>query len=194
MNEAGKTPVPDETLAALASDGDMAAFEELVNRHRVLVYRIARSITGSHDEADDAAQETFIRVYRALGGYDPGRPFKPWLRRIAHNTSLNVLRKERAGGRKVPLDDAPQMVDRSPGPMEAIVGGEVHRQAAEALGRLHPDLRATLLMRSVEGLSYREIAQATGVRIGTVMSRLSRARNHILKALRAGPVLPEAGE
>ena len=82
--------VRDEVIARRAASGDMEAFEELVNRHRMAVYRLARSITGNHDDADDAAQETFIRVYRALGTYDPGRSFKAWLKRIAYNTSLNV--------------------------------------------------------------------------------------------------------
>ena len=75
--------VRDEALAGLAASGNMEAFEELVNRHRMPVYRLARSITGSHDDADDAAQETFLRVYRALNTYDPKRPFKPWLKKIA---------------------------------------------------------------------------------------------------------------
>jgi RNA polymerase sigma-70 factor (ECF subfamily) len=89
----------DEILAKRAAAGDMSAFEELVDRHRMAVYRLARSITGNHHDADDAAQETFLRVYRALGSYDPDRPFKPWLKRIAYNTSLNTIRASKSRSR-----------------------------------------------------------------------------------------------
>jgi RNA polymerase sigma-70 factor (ECF subfamily) len=194
LTEVEKHTPADEVLAALAKSGDMAAFEQLVNRYRVIVYRVARSITGSHDDADDAAQETFIRLYRSLERYDSQRPFKPWIRRIAHNTSLNVLRKHKAGGRKVALEDAGQVVNGGPGPQEIAESADSQRHAREAIEALQPDLRTVLLMRSVEGLSYKEIAQMTGVKIGTVMSRLSRARNHILKAMQAEEVLPEGGE
>lgn len=86
----------DEVLAERAAAGDMEAFESLVNRHRKGVYRLARSITGNHDDADDAAQDTFVRVFRALETYDPTRPFMAWLKRITCNTSLNILRSSRA--------------------------------------------------------------------------------------------------
>lgn len=187
-------PVHDEILAAQAASGDMAAFEELVNRHRMAVYRLARSITGSHDDADDAAQETFIRVYRALGTYDPERPFKAWLKRIAYNTSLNVLRSSRIRSSRCSDSDLPELSDPSPGPDCELEAGQTASGVQQAVISMPTELRATLLLRAVEGMSYRDIASATGVRIGTVMSRLSRARERVLRALEAQGTMGQRGE
>ena len=87
MNEVG-----DEILAQRAASGNMEAFEELVNRHRSTVYRLARTVTGNHHDADDAAQETFVRVFRALGSFDPNRPFRPWLKdHVQHESQRSAL-------------------------------------------------------------------------------------------------------
>ena len=87
----------DERLAALAAGGDRGAFDALVTRHRQAVYRLCWSATGNAADADDAAQETFVRVYRSLPSYDPARPFGPWLRKIAWNCGLTVRRDGNAG-------------------------------------------------------------------------------------------------
>jgi len=178
--------VRDEALAGLAASGNMEAFEELVNRHRMSVYRLARSITGNHDDADDAAQETFLKVYRALGNYDPGRPFRPWLKKIAYNTSLNVLRASRKRLRETSSEDVPEPADPAPGPDHWIEEEQAVSGIRWAVDGMPVELRTTLLLRTVEGMSYRDIARATGVRIGTVMSRLSRARGRVQQALEPG--------
>ncbi|MDF1535139.1 MAG: RNA polymerase sigma factor [bacterium] len=178
MNEVG-----DETLAQRAAAGDMEAFEELVNRHRSAVYRLARTLTGNHHDADDAAQETFVRVFRALGSFDPNRPFKPWLKRITYNTSLNVLRSSKVRSRQTTSENLPEIADPSPGPGCSIQAGQTMEKVDEALLNMPGELRATLLLRTVDGMSYKEIAAATGVRIGTVMSRLSRARERVHEVL-----------
>jgi len=175
----------DEVLAERAASGDTGAFETLVNRHRVGVYRLARSITRNHEDADDAAQETFLRVYRALGTYDPGRPFKPWLKRIAHNTALNILRTSRGGSTRIDQDSLPELPDPSPGPDCGLETGQTVSGIRQAMARMPAELRSTLLLRTVEGMSYKDIAGTMGVRIGTVMSRLSRAREKVLEALEA---------
>ncbi len=186
--------VRDEALAGLAASGNMEAFEELVNRHRMPVYRLARSITGSHDDADDAAQETFLRVYRALNTYDPKRPFKPWLKKIAYNTSLNVLRSSRNRLRETSEGDLPGLADPAPGPDHGIEGGQTASGIRWAVNAMPAELRTTLLLRAVEDMSYKDIATATGVRIGTVMSRLSRARGRVQQALESSGVLGQRGE
>ena len=173
----------DEALAASAAGGDRYAFEQLVERHRAAVYRLARAMTANHADADDAAQETFIRIHRALGSYDPTRPFKAWMLRIARNTSLNVLRSTRPG-RTVPIDeDMPEPPDPAPGPEEALRTRQAGASLSRALAALPEELRTVLVLRAQDGMSYREIAGVMGCRIGTVMSRLSRARERILKAL-----------
>jgi RNA polymerase sigma-70 factor (ECF subfamily) len=186
--------VSDEILAGRAASGDMKAFEELVNRHRMPVYRLARSITGNHDDADDAAQETFIKIYRALDTYDQERPFKAWLKRIAYNTSLNVLRASRLRSSKTADSDLTELADPSPGPCHHLEAGQAAAGVRWAVNSMPTELRATLLLRTVEGMSYKDIANATGVRIGTVMSRLSRARERVSQALETSGVLGKRGE
>jgi RNA polymerase sigma-70 factor (ECF subfamily) len=173
----------DERLATLAAGGDRRAFEALVTRHREAVYRLCWSAAGNHADADDAAQETFVRLYRALPTYDPQRPFGPWLRKIAWNCGLSARRDAKAG---VPVDDgaaAPETADPAPGPAEAAEGNEEHRRVADAVAALPAELRTVMVLRAVEGLSYAEIAETAGIPAGTVMSRLSRARGRLLGAL-----------
>jgi RNA polymerase sigma-70 factor (ECF subfamily) len=161
----------------------MSAFEELVDRHRVSVYRLARSITGNHHDADDAAQETFLRVFRSLGTYDPGRPFKPWLKRITYNTSLNTVRAGKNRARGEVQGDMPEVADQSPGQFDKLEAMQNAQSVDKAVQALPSELRATLLLRAVDGMSYKDIASAMGVKIGTVMSRLSRAREQVLHVL-----------
>ncbi|UCG38017.1 MAG: RNA polymerase sigma factor [bacterium] len=177
--------IRDETLALKAASGDMMAFEELVNRHRMTVYRMARTVTGNHHDADDAAQETFLRVYRSLRSYDPQRPFRPWLRRIAYNTSLNNVRARSARSRGMTDTDPPDVPDPNPGQSAVLEARQSAVRVEDAVDSLPGELRATLLLRVVEGMSYKEIAAATGVRIGTVMSRLSRARERVQECLQS---------
>ncbi len=173
----------DEALAFLAAGGDRGAFEELVNRHRMGVYRLARSVTGCHADADDAAQEAFLRIYRALGDYDPGRPFRAWMMRIAYNASLTVRRSGRGGRIRPAGNELPDPPDPGPSPQERIEDAERQSALARSLEALPEELRAAMVLRTREGMSYRQIAQTMGCRIGTVMSRLARARRRIIDGL-----------
>jgi len=175
----------DERLAARAAAGDRSAFEALVTRHRKAVYRLCWSAAGNHADADDAAQETFLRVFRALPSYDPGRPFLPWLRRIAWNCGLSVRRDRRAGVPVVSGEELPDPADPAEGPEAVAAGNEEKRRVAAAMSDLPAELRTVLVLRAVEGLSYAEIAEAAGIPAGTVMSRLSRARERMVAALKA---------
>jgi RNA polymerase sigma-70 factor (ECF subfamily) len=186
--------IRDETLAKRAAAGDMSAFEDLVDRHRMAVYRLARSITGNHHDADDAAQETFLRVYRALGSYDPDRPFKPWLKRITYNTSLNTVRATKSRSRGFVAGDFTEVADQSPRQPERMEAKQSIARVDNAVQTLPSELRATLLLRAVEGMSYKDIATAMGVKIGTVMSRLSRARERVLDVLEPAGGVAQRGE
>jgi RNA polymerase sigma-70 factor (ECF subfamily) len=177
----------DERLAERAARGDRAAFETLVTRHRQAVYRLCWSATGNHADADDAAQETFVRLFRSLSSYDASRPFAPWLRKIAWNTSLTVRRDARAGVPRLPESEAPEAVDPSPDPSAAAERKQETERVAGAMAGLPAELRTVLVLRAVEGLSYAEIAESTGVPAGTVMSRLSRARERLAALLGKGP-------
>lgn len=173
----------DERLAAMAAEGDRDAFEALVTRHREAVYRLCWSASGNHADADDAAQETFVRLHRALPSYDPSRPFGPWLRRIAWNCGLSARRDGRAGLAVAGEGEAPEMADPSPGPEERAEGNEERERVSGAMAGMPAELRTVLVLRAVEGLSYAEIAETAGIPAGTVMSRLSRARERLLRAL-----------
>jgi RNA polymerase sigma-70 factor (ECF subfamily) len=176
----------DERLAERAAKGDRAAFEALVTRHRRAVYRLCWSATGNPADADDAAQETFVRLFRSLSAYDASRPFAPWLRKIAWNTSMSVYRDAKAGVPRVPESEAPEAVDPSPDPSAAAERKQETERVAEAMAGLPAELRTVLVLRAVEGLSYAEIAESTGVPAGTVMSRLSRARDRLAAVLGKG--------
>jgi len=173
----------DERLAALAAGGDRDAFDALVTRHRQAVYRLCWSAAGNAADADDAAQETFVRMYRSLPSYDPARPFGPWLRKIAWNCGLTARRDRNAGVPGVAGGEAPEAVDPAPDPEEAASDKEESHRVAEAMAGLPAELRMVMVLRAVEGLSYAEIALAAGIPAGTVMSRLSRARTRLLAAL-----------
>jgi len=175
----------DERLAARAAAGDRRAFEALVTRHRHAVYRLCWSVTGNPADADDAAQETFLRVYRALPSYDPERPFGPWLRKIAWNCGLSARRNGQAGVPKVSGEELPDPADPAGGPEDEASGNEEKRRVAAAMAALPEELRTVIVLRAMEGLSYAEIAEAVGIPAGTVMSRLSRARERLLAALSA---------
>jgi RNA polymerase sigma-70 factor (ECF subfamily) len=175
----------DERLAVRAAGGDRRAFEVLVTRHRRAVYRLCWSATGNPADADDAAQETFLRVYRALPSYDPERPFGPWLRKIAWNCGLSVRRDGQAGVPMVSGEELPDPADPADGPEAAASGNEEKRRVAAAMAGLPAELRTVMVLRAVEGLSYAEIAEAAGIPAGTVMSRLSRARQRLVAALSA---------
>ena len=185
----------DEAIAKRAAAGDMSAVEDLVERHRLAVYRLARSITGNHHDADDAAQETFLRMYRALDSYDPARPFRPWLKRIAYNTSLNTVRASRNRSRGLVDEGIPELTDMSPQQPERMEAKQSAQRVEHAVQTLPSELRATLLLRAVDGMSYKDIATTMGVKVGTVMSRLSRAREKVLDILEpAGNVPVQRGD
>ena len=178
----------DESLAARAAGGDPRAFDALVTRHRQAVYRLCWAATGNHADADDAAQETFVRVFRSLPSYDPARPFGPWIRKIAWNCGLTVRRDGSAGVPVVAGSDASEAVDPAPGPEESAAGNEERLRVAGAMAALPDELRTVMVLRAVEGLSYAEIALVAGIPAGTVMSRLSRARKRLLDALGTGSI------
>ena len=189
----------DATEAALlagAQGGNLFAFDEIVRRYQRRVYSTTLRIVRRHDLADDVTQEAFLRAHRALASYDRGRPFGPWICRIAANLAINHVRSPEA--REEALDES--ALDRSPdgasdGPLDAILEKEARSVLEEAVGRLPAEQRAVFVLRTFEDLSYKEIAEALDLSVGTVMSRLSRAREKLRGALAGylGPALARAG-
>jgi RNA polymerase sigma-70 factor (ECF subfamily) len=176
-------------LIARARAGSFFAFEEIVKRHQRRVYAVARRILRRHDLADDVTQEAFIRAHRALGDFDLARPFGPWVCRIAANLAINHVRSPQH--REEPLDDRPRAEPAAAGdPLAGLLEAEAQAVLERAMGELPAEQRAVFVLRVNEELSYREIAEALDISIGTVMSRLWRAREKLRGLLL--PYLTEA--
>jgi RNA polymerase sigma-70 factor, ECF subfamily len=184
-------PAPEEAfLLGRARQGDLAAFETVVGRYQRRVYGVALRIVRAHDVADDVAQEAFVRAWRSLDRFELGRPFGPWVCRIAANLAVNHVRSPRAREEGLPEGYA-ETRSSDPGPLAAVLDAEARHVLDEAMGGLSVEQRAVFVLRTVEEMSYEEIAEALGISPGTVMSRLFRARERLAKAL--GPYLGAAG-
>jgi RNA polymerase sigma-70 factor (ECF subfamily) len=146
------------------------------------VYGVALRIVRAHDVADDVAQEAFVRAWRSLDRFELGRPFGPWVCRIAANLAVNYVRSPRAREEGLPEGYA-ETRSSDPGPLGTVLDAEARQVLDKAVGGLSPEQRAVFVLRAVEEMSYEEIAGALGISQGTVMSRLFRARERLAKAL-----------
>ncbi len=174
---------PDESfLIARAQRGDPSAFEEIVRLYQRRVYGVALRIVRAHDVADDVTQEAFLRAWRSLDRFELGRPFGPWVCRIAANLAVNHVRSPRAREEGLP-DGHAETRTNAPGPLGALLDAEGATVLEKAMGQLPQEQRAVLVLRVVEELSYAEIAETLGISPGTVMSRLFRARERLAQAL-----------
>jgi len=180
-------PGREAALVRAAQEGDQAAFSEIVRHHQRAVYRVAYALTRNAADADDLAQETFVRAFQAIGRFRVGEPLHPWLSRIAVNQaySLHRRRKRRPETAIEPLIEAGrQWAAGGDDPSEQAAEAESHQRLAEAFAGLSPEHQAVLTLRVVEDLPYDEIARVLNVPAGTVMSRLSRARAELRQRLR----------
>lgn len=172
----------EQALAAAAQQGDLGAFNQLVIHYQKLAYHVAYRILSDADAAADATQDAFLRAFRAIGQYRGGS-FKAWILRIVTNTCYDQLRaKQRRPTASLEallvsdLVPTPSFVDQAESP-EAYAERQELSQAIQAgINTLPPDQRIALTLCDVAGMSYQEIAKATRVSLGTVKSRISRAR------------------
>ena len=171
--------VSEAELVKDAQHGDRNAFSELVRIHTHGVFNVVYRMCGDALIAEDAAQETFIRAWQSISSYRPRTPLRNWLYRIAFNAAMDMLRKEK---RILPNDiEDMQLTDGQPG-LESLVSQQERTQLVQKAILSLPDAsRAVLVLREYEGMSYQEISSTLDIPIGTVMSRLSYARN-LLKA------------
>lgn len=169
-----------------ALNGDSRAFEYIIRKYQKRLYYTVLQIVMNHDDTNDVIQETFIKAYTKLSTYDRSYPFYPWLYRIAVNTSLN-LQKKKARLRALSLDDLDNNhhadLAESPRQMREMVGGELAVQIKSALSKIPLEQRTVFMLRVNDGLSYQEISDTLAISIGTVMSRLSRARDKLRSLL-----------
>jgi RNA polymerase sigma-70 factor, ECF subfamily len=168
------TPVDERLEQALA--GDRAAIEQLLTAHHAPVYRISYRMMGNHEDAQDAVQETLVRTARNLAKYDPARPFVPWLYAITMNVCRDQMRK-RKRFRAEPLDQVPsEKLAKAPDVIRKLAVDDEMKVLEAGLATLPPKERAAIVLRDIEGLSTREVAQTLGSREQTVRSQISRAR------------------
>nr|WP_308301670.1 RNA polymerase sigma factor SigE [Frankia umida] len=177
--------------AATAEAWVPPSWEDVVREHGNRVYRLAYRLTGNAHDAEDLTQDVFVRVFRSLADYTPGT-FEGWLHRITTNLFLDRMRRQQ----KIRFDALPEDTERLAGREASpeAVYAEAHLDAdvEAALAALPPDFRAAVVLCDIEQLSYEEIAQTLGVKLGTVRSRISRGRAMLRAAL--ADRAPRAGE
>ncbi|MBC7260226.1 MAG: sigma-70 family RNA polymerase sigma factor [Chloroflexi bacterium] len=188
----------EQSLIAQAQRGDLHAFNQLVLAYQSTLYNVAYRILGDSDAAADATQDAFVSAYKAIARFRGGS-FKAWLLRIVTNACYDQLRVKQ----RRPTDSLDDMLvepehdatlrDDSESPEDFVLRQELGAAIQQGLSVLPPDQRITLVLSDIEGLSYEEIAQATQVSLGTVKSRLSRARSKLRDyLLHNGELLPAA--
>jgi len=175
------SPANEIMLVKQAQNGDCNAFSELVRMHAGNVQRVVYRMCGNMQLAEDAAQETFIQAWLRLPSYRPRSSLRNWLYRIAVNTTIDMLRKEK---RILPdaVEDL-QLMDLQPGPESILASNERAQWIRTAIVALPAAGRSVLVLREYEGLSYKEIADTLDIPVGTVMSRLSYARKLLKEKL-----------
>ena len=184
-------PTPDQILVQRVQRGDQVAFELLVMKYQRRIFRLIMRFIRDPALAEDVAQETFLRAYRAIPQFRGESQFYTWLYRIAVNTAKKTLAE---GAREVSLRDGStedgetSSVDEHLSDLETpeavLAGRQVVRTVNAAIDELPEDLRTAIALREIEGMSYEDIARAMGCPVGTVRSRIFRAREAIARRLR----------
>ena len=190
-----KSPPPDDkALAIQAADGSQRAFRELLERFEGPVFSLVYRMVRDRALAEDLAQEAFIRAFNAIGGYNPRYKFSSWIFKIAHNVTIDHIRRKRI--RTLSLEGSPTAVTaeeqartrpvvEAPGerPDAYVENLELGSEIEAAIGRLRPHYRTVTLLRHVEGYSYKEIAEIMDLPLGTVKTYIHRARLELKEAL-----------
>jgi RNA polymerase sigma-70 factor, ECF subfamily len=184
----------DQEIVVLARQGREAAYKELIGRYQRPVFSLIYRLVRDREKSEDLAQETFIKVLNALDRYDPSFKFSSWIFKIAHNTSLDHLRKKELV--TLSLEGSPhaesqseieastvQALSTEETPEDYAASRELGATLEKAIGRLRPEYRTAIVMCHVEGRPYEEIAEVMGVPLGTVKTYIHRARNELKKEL-----------
>ena len=189
-------PQPDlpAEVVASAQEGDEAAFRQVVEHYQGSVFAIAWRMTHDRAQAEDLCQEVFLRLWRKFHAFDPGRPLRPWLLRLATNVCINALKRRRVPTASLSVgeeDESPwEPPAAGPGPRVLAEGRELATRLEEAIAELPEDYRLVVTLRHLEGLAYDQIAETLGWPLGTVKVRLFRARERLRRML--GPALGES--
>lgn len=185
-SDADRTTPPEPSLTGTAAFdagcGAMPSWAELVQEHADSVYRLAFRLSGNQHDAEDLTQETFMRVFRSLTQYKPGT-FEGWLHRITTNLFLDMVRHRNT----IRMEALPEDYERVPGrdltPEQAYHAARLDPCLQGALDELSPDFRVAVVLCDVLGMTYEEIADTLGVKMGTVRSRIHRGRQQLRSSL-----------
>ncbi len=173
----------DEELIRGFKKGDISAFDQLVLKYQDKVFNLCRHMLGDAHDADDAAQDIFIKAYRNLNHFKPDASFYTWLYRIAVNTCLDYRKRPFFGSifKSSPQaeESFQEPASEAPSPDNLYEAKQLSLALRRSLAKLSPKLRAVIILKEVEGLSYEEIAEVLDVSTGTVKSRISRAREEL---------------
>lgn len=178
-------------MLARARQGELAAFDELVTRHRERIYMHIYQIVRNEEDALDLAQDTFIRAWQSLARFDGAAPLSAWLHRIATNASLDLCRR-RQRRPQADVESGPMKIDAASrttpsmgeAPGASVDRAEIRRRVDAAFDQLSPEHRAVIKLREIDELSYEEIALHLRCSTGTVMSRLFHARKNLQALLK----------
>jgi RNA polymerase sigma-70 factor (ECF subfamily) len=181
-SEAAAPEAAEADLLVRARRGDRDAFDGLVRLHLPRVWAVVWRMLRQREDTEDVVQEVFLAAFRGLSDYRGDARLSTWLHRIAVSRAINHLQRaeERASRARVELDDVldtlPVAADPGGSPLQALQAGELQRRLADCLGRMPPAFRTILALRDVEDAAYEGIAATLGIALGTVRSRLARAR------------------
>ncbi len=177
--------IDDQTLVAKVLSGDQQAFADLVESYQQHVYNLTYRMLNNVGEAEDAAQETFLRAYQHLDRYDPERSFKTWILSIASNHCIDRIRKRRMTLLSIdePLPPHPELVSKTTGPEESLLMDERNALIQDLLEELPNDYRAAVILRYWYDMSYTEIAETLETTESAIKSRLFRARQTLAEKL-----------
>ena len=164
--------------------GETEAFEMLVRRHEKTIFNLVYRMLGDYDEAAEVSQEVFLSAYRAIGQFRGDANFSTWLYRIALNhTSTRRKTLIRRQQRNVAIEDTEPVRDLQPGPAETMEKKEIRERVQRALNSLEPDDATVILLRDLQDIPYEEVARLLEIPVGTVKSRLHRARQALKSQL-----------
>lgn len=178
----------DFDLISSFKSGDKSVFEQIILNHQDRIYNLCLYMLSNRQDAEDAAQDTFLKAYRSLNDFKPNASLYTWLYRIAVNTCIDYKRKPLLESLFRRSDTGEEMViehpSDSPSPEKEYESKQIRGAIKKALKKLSPKLRAVIVLKEMEGISYEEIADTLDVSIGTVKSRISRARDELKTLLK----------